>query len=954
MKVRLNRMKLVSVYALAAAFVAAFAAQPVNAQTLNWDPGLLGNSQGYSDGSGTWDSVTNNWWNGSVDSTWVGGDTAQFGSGAGGATPYTVTVNGSQSAGGIIFQNQAYTLSGGTITLSGASPTITSNANATIGSFLTGTAGLTTTGPAMLSFTGSGSYTGTTTLAGGTLSVAGGGSINAGSSLLLQGGALNLSNGTFATASGGTFGVGYDIAGTTGVVTVGSGGVLSIGNSCRTFIGGSNNNNSNAGSGTLSLNAGGLFSVGAAGAFPNDYLYLAGFGGSGVLNLNGGTMNLSRGVDAGGTYAINVQAGGAIIYAQSNVIINRQMISGAPSDGGLTKLGPAILQLNGANGLDTYNGPTVINAGMLLYNFPSGRTTHQIGTLTVNSGGTLSFANNTYYQLGGWTDTTTVPVVVNPGGVIQSSPIGGACICALRNLTLAGGSLNATGGWTQGGNWGVFELFGTMSVTANSSIVSTAGVNNFLSPGGQNGNQTLTISVSSGAALTENLPIANYDGTHVYSITIAGSGSTVFNAANTYTGPTKINGGTLALGPAGTVGSGGVTIASGGVWDVSAYGGVYNFTSGVLTAGRTSSPATDINGSLNVNGAALAWPGSNSTMTLSGSLAMSGGSLNFNSGDLVALPNGALTFSGSDFVVPQLHLSSGSYALFTYNNGAPNTNDLYVTGANYSPSRQTYTFSASGGTVSLTVSGTAGNLFWRSGTWDNGISTSWYNANTASSDKFFTGDSTTFDDSAGTGNGTVTINGAVQPAGLTVSNTAVSYIFSGTGSIVGATSLVMNGPGSLTIGTSNSYSGGTNLNAGLLVLNNSGAIGLGTLTINGGTLDSTTGGITLANNAQSWNGDFAFNGTQSLNMGTGAVSLGSSRTATVSANTLTVNGAISDGGNGYSLTTGGPGKLTLGAANSYSGGTIVNGGTLQLNMGNGGAGRWLRLRSRSTPAGFCA
>ena len=61
------------------------------------------------------------------------------------------------------------------------------------------------------------------------------------------------------------------------------------------------------------------------------------------------------------------------------------------------------------------------------------------------------------------------------------------------------------------------------------------------------------------------------------------------------------------------------------------------------------------------------------------------------------------------------------------------------------------------------------------------------------------------------------------------------------------------------------------LNPGLLVVNNNSAIGPGTLTINGGTLDSTAGSVTLANNAQNWNGDFTFIGTQSLNMGTGAV-----------------------------------------------------------------------------------
>ena len=84
----------------------------------------------------------------------------------------------------------------------------------------------------------------------------------------------------------------------------------------------------------------------------------------------------------------------------------------------------------------------------------------------------------------------------------------------------------------------------------------------------------------------------------------------------------------------------------------------------------------------------------------------------------------------------------------------------------------------------------------------------------------------------------------------------------------------------------------------------------------------------MANSAQSWNGDFTFNGTQNLNMGTGPVTLGSNRIVTVNANTLTVNGLISDGGNGFSLTKAGPGTLTLTAANTYGGGTNISGGTL--------------------------
>src|SRR4029077_18849597 len=90
------------------------------------------------------------------------------------------------------------------------------------------------------------------------------------------------------------------------------------------------------------------------------------------------------------------------------------------------------------------------------------------------------------------------------------------------------------------------------------------------------------------------------------------------------------------------------------------------------------------------------------------------------------------------------------------------------------------------------------------------------------------------------------------------------------------------------------------------------------------------GAITLSNNnAQAWNADFAFTGTQNLNLGTGAVTLGASRTVTVNGSTLTVGGVIS--GSGFSLTKAGSGTLTLSGANTYTGGTTLNAGTLNIN-----------------------
>ena len=60
--------------------------------------------------------------------------------------------------------------------------------------------------------------------------------------------------------------------------------------------------------------------------------------------------------------------------------------------------------------------------------------------------------------------------------------------------------------------------------------------------------------------------------------------------------------------------------------------------------------------------------------------------------------------------------------------------------------------------------------------------------------------------------------------------------------------------------------------------------------------------------------------------------MSASRQVTVSANTLTVGGIIS--GSSYNLTKAGTGTLTLSAANTYTGSTIINAGTLTLGAGN--------------------
>jgi fibronectin-binding autotransporter adhesin len=160
---------------------------------------------------------------------------------------------------------------------------------------------------------------------------------------------------------------------------------------------------------------------------------------------------------------------------------------------------------------------------------------------------------------------------------------------------------------------------------------------------------------------------------------------------------------------------------------------------------------------------------------------------------------------------------------------------------------------------------------------------------------------------------------------------------------------IIDSAGRLTLSGANNYTAGTSLASGAtLNFNNASAIGTGPLVINGGTLNNSTGAaITNSkNNLQTWAGDFAFTGTQNLNLGTGAVSLGANpgaaRTLTVNAGTLTVGGIISNGTNGTTPTTGlikaGNGQLTLSAANTFNGGITINAGTLRLSNASAAGG----------------
>ena len=139
-----------------------------------------------------------------------------------------------------------------------------------------------------------------------------------------------------------------------------------------------------------------------------------------------------------------------------------------------------------------------------------------------------------------------------------------------------------------------------------------------------------------------------------------------------------------------------------------------------------------------------------------------------------------------------------------------------------------------------------------------------------------------------------------------------NFLRTGTGPLAGG-SLTKVGAGTLTLTGVNTYTGGTNLNGGILAVNSDLNLGAGPLSFNGGTLQALgSGGGIISSKPVSL---AAGGGTFLADTGT----------------TSALSGLISGQG---AWTKSGPGTLILSGANTYTGGTIINAGTLQL--GNGG------------------
>ncbi len=369
-----------------------------------------------------------------------------------------------------------------------------------------------------------------------------------------------------------------------------------------------------------------------------------------------------------------------------------------------------------------------------------------------------------------------------------------------------------------------------------------------------------------------------------WSLTKTGTGTLTLTGANSYSGGTTIDGGTIVVAPGGSISHSAANLILGST--AGAAGGL-NITGGSVLADNAAIGFTaDSSGSVVITGGTLttttdlaAGFGGTGLLSISGSgVAIVGGTLYRGQAGTIALESGGTLQIGTGG-------ATGSLATDLINNGS-----LVFDRSNDS----SYDGIISGtGTVSKLGAGTL--TFTGSNTY-TGVTT-------ISAGALQLGDGLTTGSIAGdvVDNATLIFN----PAGdLTFSNA-----ISGTGAVQKLGTAV------LTLSGNNTYSGGTQINAGVLSLGSADALGTsGTISFGGGTLQFT------GSNTTDYSARFSTAGSQAFVLDTNseAVALASA-----------LSGADS------SLTKLGLGTLTISASNSYTGSTTINGG--EAIVGAGGA-----------------
>jgi fibronectin-binding autotransporter adhesin len=583
----------------------------------------------------------------------------------------------------------------------------------------------------------------------------------------------------------------------------------------------------------------------------------------------------------------------------------------------------------------TINGGTA-NINTNIQSFKVAAATHT----TINSeldlqGGTLNMMGSSIGTAAA--PVTTVKLLTTATSTFATATLenlGGAGINE-AGLTMNGGGTLLLGPNTYTGDTslasGIVQLNDANSL-ANSSInMSGTGALQFgpsigtFNVGGLKGSGPIALADTGAAAA--NLNLGTLGGT--YSGVLSGPGGLTISGTNgtttqtltgnsTYIGNTTINSGTLRVkgellysdpGTRGSVGIAGGALAGDGQISTAV-----TMTSGTI--------APDVTG----------------TSLHLGSLTTSGGTLQFTlSGNVIGkllvdntanLNGGALQFglSGNPVLNTYTILSAGTL------HNSLSLSDQVIGTTKFHPF-------ISGNLLDVTVSYAASNLIWvganNGGAWDITTTKNWNNTTAMTNPDFFNNlDAVTFDNSSTALS--VNITAPAQPGAVTFNNNAAhNYVIgstngNGIGDVGGGiTNLTMNGAGSVTLNTANTYGGATSINAGTLLIGSTGSVAGSTLTIASGAAATVSAGGSLAPTTASVSGTLTDSGT----VGGTTLTLSAPAVATVTpTGTL---GATNVNINGGSLTVQPNGRLASTSVAVASGGTLrVQAGGLVTNAPN--------------------
>lgn len=383
----------------------------------------------------------------------------------------------------------------------------------------------------------------------------------------------------------------------------------------------------------------------------------------------------------------------------------------------------------------------------------------------------------------------------------------------------------------------------------------------------------------------------------------------VQSPADSYTGGTKVYGGTLEID--GT--------ASVGVGPLNVFGGNFSQSSGTTNSAPSTIFGVGTNSILinSANGAAL----DNSNVT-------------FNSGSHVELVysnsvspsattaalfvtnvSSGLTVSNTITVdVLCGSLSLGQFPLIKYAGTiGGDGGGAFVLGV-LEPHAQGYiSNNLANSSIDLVVTNITQPIKWAAGTgvWDIAGSFNWLDtlaASTTYQQNAAGGDNVIFDDSAsGSGPFTVTLNQSPTPSSATFNNNTKAYTLSGNGSVSGIGSVTMGGPGTLFLQTTNNFTGGMNINNGVVNFVTLSNLGGGPINFGGGTLQYASGTVD----------DISVRAV-TLNAGGGTID--------VNGNAVSFAHPIGNAGAGGLTVTNGTLQIT--GTNKYSGNTLVSSGSI--------------------------